>query len=74
MKTLMIFAAALIVLTSCTESTQILAGATERELCRSWGESLPTRSRMDTQQTQDEIQMGYAKFEAACPSHEHLIP
>ena len=74
MKMLMTFAAALIVLTGCFGNTMAPAGATERELCRSWAEGLPTRSRLDTQQTQDEIQMGYAKFEAACPGHVHLIP
>ena len=74
MKMLMTFAAALIVLTGCFGNTTAPAGATENAMCRAWGESLPTRSRMDTQQTQDEIQIGYAKFEAACPSHAHLIP
>lgn len=48
--------------------------ATEAELCRSWGESLPTRSRSDTVQTRAEIQVGYADFLNACPGLEHLVP
>ena len=50
------------------------ATATEAELCRAWGESLPTRSRMDTAQTRMEIQIGYADFINACPGLEHLVP
>lgn len=50
------------------------ASATEAELCRSWGESLPTRSRIDTAQTRMEIQIGYADFLNACPGLEHLVP
>ena len=48
--------------------------ATERTLCRVWGESLPTRSRMDTAQTQTEIAAAYADFGAACPLAQHLVP
>ncbi len=44
------------------------------ELCISWGENLPTRSRQDTVQTQDEIETAYAAFAAACPNHSDLIP
>lgn len=44
------------------------------ELCRSWGDSLPTRSRADTPQTADEIGLAYANFAAACPAWTHLIP
>lgn len=47
---------------------------TEAELCRSWGESLPTRSRSDTAQTQAEIQVGYADFLNACPAFPKLVP
>ena len=61
------------ILTAC-ESTRTQATATEQELCIAWGESLPTRSRADTQQTRDEITAGYAAFGAACPDYEHLIP
>ena len=48
--------------------------ATERTLCRVWGESLPTRSRMDTAQTQTEIAAAYADFVAACPQSQHWVP
>lgn len=50
------------------------AGATEDALCREWGDSLPTRSRSDTQQTQEEIGDGYAVYSLACPDHGHLVP
>jgi len=48
--------------------------ATERTLCRVWGESLPTRSRSDTEETKREIAMAYADFVAACRDHAHLVP
>ena len=48
--------------------------ATEQTLCRVWGESLPTRSRQDTDETKREIARAYADFAAACPELEHLIP
>ena len=48
--------------------------ATERTLCRVWGESLPTRSRADTAQTQTEIAQGYADFVAVCPGMAELVP
>lgn len=60
-------------LAACAPSV-MQATATEGELCRSWGESLPTRSRMDTAQTRMEIQIGYADFLNACPGLEHLVP
>ena len=52
------------------------AGATETyaEQCFQWGNSLPSRSRSDTQQTKDEIQIAYGTFLAACPEFAHLIP
>ena len=48
--------------------------ATERTLCRVWGESLPTRSRRDTEQTKLEISEAYADFAAACPDFVNLVP
>ena len=48
--------------------------ATEAALCRAWGESLPSRSRADTAQTQAEIQLGYADFQNACPGFAGLVP
>lgn len=72
---LMRFAAvsSVIAMSGCADTTTP-AGATEAELCRQWGGSLPTRSRSDTAQTADEIQQGYATFAAACPAWAHLVP
>ena len=50
------------------------ATATENTICRIWGESLPTRSRSDTAQTQNEIGEAYADFATACPAYAGLIP
>ncbi|MCW9041726.1 MAG: hypothetical protein OQK05_00160 [Pseudopelagicola sp.] len=52
----------------------ITGGATENEICRIWAESLPTRSRQDTPQTTNEIELAYAVFAATCPDFIHLIP
>ena len=58
------FAPALTVLVwaaGCTPSQQIgadTATEVEREICLQWRDSLPTRSRSDTERTQQEI--GYA--------------
>lgn len=57
----------------CT-NTAIQATATERTLCRVWGESLPTRSRKDTTETQKQIGEAYADFAAACPDYVGLFP
>ena len=62
-----------LILTACA-SSRGPDTATERTLCRVWGESLPTRSRMDTAQTQTEIAAAYADFGAACPLAQHLVP
>lgn len=75
MKTLTLFAAMLsVILMSACGTTRIEGSATEREICRQMGESLPTRSKSDTQQTIDEISETYAKFALVCPGWEHLIP
>lgn len=63
---------ALTLLGAC-KTTVTPVTATEDALCRAWGESLPTRSRNDTVQTQDEITDAIADFAAACPTHKHLI-
>jgi len=42
--------------------------ATEAELCRQWRDSLPTRSRSDTEQTRAEIGRAYDVQAAACPN------
>lgn len=62
-----------ICLTACATTTGP-ATETEAEICRQWGASLPTRSRQDTKQTQDEIQAAYAAFALACPDWAHLVP
>jgi len=41
-------------------------GATESAICNEWFESLPTRSREDSAQTQNEIQRAYAVQDAVC--------
>ena len=43
------------------------ASATEAALCDEWGNSLPSRSHKDTQQTQDEIGEGYDVYVWSCP-------
>tara|TARA_R110002074_G_scaffold278197_1_gene449725 strand:+ start:76 stop:348 length:273 start_codon:yes stop_codon:yes gene_type:complete len=50
------------------------AATVPAELCRTWGMSLPTRSRADTPQTAREIEEGYGDFAAACPEFMDLIP
>ena len=73
-----IFKAALmtaaLMLTDCATTTIQDTARTELVLCRIWGDSLPTRSRQDTQLTQDGIAAAYADFEAACPDFGHLVP
>ena len=59
-------------LTACAPSRGPVT-ATERTLCRIWGESLPTRSRADTAQTQVEIAESYADFVAASPGAVGLV-
>jgi hypothetical protein len=48
-------------------SPMTVATATERELCIAWRDSLPSRSRADTNQTQAEIGVAYDVQAAACP-------
>ena len=57
-----------------TQDTATDSTATVDAMCLAWGESLPTRSRRDTPQTQREIEAGYDVFGAVCPEHEGLIP
>ena len=63
-------------LTGCASITEraVIATDTEKALCIAWGRSLPTRSRADTDQTRDEITLGYGQFAAACPDHLNLLP
>ena len=75
MKMPLIFVTVFIVtlMTACGNTTTP-DGATATELCRQWGDSLATRSRLDTEQTQAEIQESYARFALACPRFEYLVP
>lgn len=54
-------------LVGCAQPTPE-ATATERELCIQWRDSLPTRSKADTEQTQAEIGLSYDLQAAACPA------
>lgn len=72
MRVPMIFAAAL-TLAAC-ETTRIAGSETEAEICRQWGNALPTRSRADTEQTKAEITALYGRFELTCPEFANLIP
>ncbi len=73
MKMPLIFASVcLVTLTSGCEKWT--GAATATELCIQWGESLATRSRLDMEQTQAEIQEGYARFALACPAYDYLVP
>jgi hypothetical protein len=66
-RTLMISAAALAMLMACTPmKINEAGGATEQALCDVWQDSLPSRSRSDTQQTIEEIGRAYDQFQAAC--------
>lgn len=69
-----VFLTAALILTTACVPIGTTGGATEAQLCRSWGMSLPTRSRSDTAQTAEEIERGYGDFAAACPDHVNLIP
>lgn len=62
---LTIYAAALAMLTGCQMTAQKVSG-TETALCDAWQDSLPTRSRADTEQTKAEIWRLYKRFEAVC--------
>ena len=74
-----------IALTAC-DLTRGMAGATDAPLrsqsepapvdtafCETWGRSLPTRSRQDTEQTSDEIEAAYDAFAAACPGFQSVV-
>lgn len=55
------------ILSACAPTTPA-ATAIEAELCRQWRDSLPTRSRSDTEQTRAEIGRAYDVQAAACPN------
>lgn len=50
------------------------ATATEAALCRSWRDSLPSRSKRDTPETQAEIGKAYDVQAAACPDFPRFGP
>lgn len=54
---------------SPAQTTTEAIGATEveRELCIQWRDSLPTRSRQDTERTQQEIGYAYDVQGMVCP-------
>jgi hypothetical protein len=54
----------------CTQSQTISAvtAETEKELCIQWRDSLPTRSRQDTERTQQEIGYAYDVQAVVCPT------
>lgn len=61
---------ALVLVAGCTPSQQIgadTATEVEREICIQWRDSLPTRSRSDTERTQAEIGVAYDVQALACP-------
>lgn len=75
MRVRLIFAAmcAAILMNGCERWTGE-GGATEDERCYQLGKALPTRSHVDTEQTQAEIQNIYAVFSLTCPRHAQLVP
>ena len=65
-KTLTIYAGALAMLMGCSPMTTTGGSATEAALCDVWQDSLPSRSKADTERTIAEIGRAYDVFEAAC--------
>lgn len=63
---LVIFSVVLLMLNGCHTTRRTGAGIAIDALCREWGGSLPSRSRDDTQRTQEEISRAYNVYEAAC--------
>lgn len=57
--------AVLLMLTACTATSP--SGDTAIDaVCREWGRALPTRSRQDTLQTQQEFERLYRIYDAVC--------
>jgi hypothetical protein len=59
----------LVLVAGCVQPSPKMPEATEieRELCIQWRDSLPSRSRQDTERTQQEIGYGYDVQAMACP-------
>ena len=51
---------------ACSPTTTSVATETERTQCREWRDSLPSRSKNDTEQTKAEIGTSYDVYLAAC--------
>lgn len=55
----------------CVQPSPTISAATEteveREICIQWRDSMPSRSRQDTERTQQEIGYGYDVQAMACP-------
>ena len=67
MKTPLIFALALGMLgAGCARTVTPEVTATTEAMCDAWQDSLPTRSRADTVETQEQIGAAYDVFEAVC--------
>jgi hypothetical protein len=67
----LIYAAGSMLLAGACATTNPTSEATETEraLCDEWGQSLPSRSRSDTDWTRAEIGVAYDVFAAACPGY-----
>ena len=66
MKTLLLFASALLMLAACNPRMTSEVIETEAALCDVWQDSLPTRSKADTPETIEGIGRAYDVFEAVC--------
>ena len=63
---------------ACSPTQQTPAGTgpteTEREICIQWRDSLPSRSRLDTPRTQQEIGYAYDVQGMVCPTWARFPP
>lgn len=59
---------------ACSPTTIPEATETERAQCEAWRDSLPSRSRSDSPQTQAEIGAAYDAFLAACGPRGYQLP
>jgi hypothetical protein len=71
MRTPLLLVTALVLLAACSPRLMTPAVTeSEKALCDVWQDSLPTRSRNDTAQTQTEIGRQYDLFLAVCPAYK----
>lgn len=60
---------------ACSPTQQTPAATeTEREICIQWRDSLPSRSRLDTPRTQQEIGYAYDVQGMVCPTWARFPP